>query len=470
MSFETGNMNGVASERFHPNANEVYRLPSIDYLTPGRILKFVEKHTKEQVPRLKTLKEYYSNKTAIKYRGPRVDEERADNRISHNFARYISIVNQGYFLGKPITYNHNNEKLLKELNDFNDRNKEQAHNSNMALNLSIYGRAYELVYMDKNSQECLAKANPEQTFLIYDTTVEGDVIAGIRYFSIQIDDIVEQFIEVYDSTKCTLYKRNNNELLKQKENEHYFDGVPLIEYWNNDDRTGDFEDVMDQIDAYDSSQSDTLNGMDDFADSYLVLTGQPQTNQEDVKDMKKSRVIILDDPMSDGVKPNAFYLTKTYDVQGEEAFKNRTVNDIHKLSFTPDLTDEKFSGNVSGEAMKYKVFVLEQLRATKERLFKEALIIRLRLIAKMWSIKNKDNDIDNIEMVFTPNLPANVKEMIQNAKDSEGIVSEETQLAMHPMVEDVQAELERKRKEKEEKTKQFQLQPLFLKDGEGNEQ
>ncbi|RAS74431.1 phage portal protein [Priestia endophytica] len=204
MSFETGGAVRMRGRRFHENANEIYRLPSFDYLSEDALKKFIEKHETEQVPRLKKLKDYFLNHTDIKYRNDRADEERADYRMSHNFARYISILIQGYILGKPITYNHENGNLLTALNEFNDRNKEQSHNSNLELNLSIYGRAFELVYMNQQSEECVATVDPIQAFLIYDTTVEGNVIAGVRYFNVQVGEDVERFIEVYNDQKVKM--------------------------------------------------------------------------------------------------------------------------------------------------------------------------------------------------------------------------------------------------------------------------
>ncbi|MDK6503777.1 phage portal protein, partial [Lactobacillus crispatus] len=43
------------------------------------------------------------------------------------------------------------------------------------------------------------------------------------------------------------------------EEEHYFKGVPVTEFNNNEDRTGAFESVLDNIDAYDLSQSELAN-------------------------------------------------------------------------------------------------------------------------------------------------------------------------------------------------------------------
>jgi SPP1 family phage portal protein len=452
----------MPGQRFSSKANNIFRVSTVEDITKEVLISFVERYQAEQLPRLKELMDYYMNNTNINDREPR-DSTRADNRLSHNFARYITTLIQGYILGKPITYNHENEPMLQQINDFNDFNDEQSHNALLELNLSIYGRAFEFVYLDAESNERIAVLDPRETFVIYDTTVEKKPVAGVRVYSIELtEDKVKTFVELYTEKDVIRYETEKEvtDIEQVEEKAHYFDGVPVIEYWNNNQRVGDFENVMDQIDAYDKSQSDTANEQEDFADAYLVLQGQPNTDSDDVNAMKEARVIVLDEATTEGSKPSAYYLVKQYDVAGVEAYKDRLVSDIHKLSFTPDLSDSEFAGNISGEAMKYKLFLLDQLRATKERLFKKGIMQRLRLLAKVWSIKNKENGIEAIEIQFTPNLPANTKELVEVAKQLEGIVSKQTQLGMLPMVEDIDAEQQRLNEEKEEAIQEFQQQPF----------
>ncbi len=117
--------------------NEIFRVISEEDLTDEVLLKFISSFQSAQLPRLKELLSYYLNDTNIKKR-PTRDETRADNKLSHNFARYISTLIQGYILGKPLTYNHENETLLQQINEFNDINNEQSHNSLMELNLFVH--------------------------------------------------------------------------------------------------------------------------------------------------------------------------------------------------------------------------------------------------------------------------------------------------------------------------------------------
>ena len=56
---------------------------------------------------------------------------------------------------------------------------------------------------------------------------------------------------------------------------------------------------------------------------------------------------------------------------------------------TPDMTDENFGGNQSGEAMKYKLFGPEQRTAIKEGLFRKGLRRRYKLIGQIMSINRE---------------------------------------------------------------------------------
>ena len=75
----------------------------------------------------------------------------------------------------------------------------------------------------------------------------------------------------------------------------------------------------------------------------------------------------MDDKVTEG-NVDAQYIYKQYDVSGVEAYKTRIAKDIHTLTNTPDMTDENFGGQQSGEAMKYKLFGLEQRTAIKRRI------------------------------------------------------------------------------------------------------
>lgn len=267
--------------------------------------------------------------------------------------------------------------------------------------------------------------------------------------------------------------------------EHMFNGVPINEYKNNEERLGDFESVLDGIDAYDLSQSELANFQQDMNDAYLVIKGNPATgtaepeymtdengevkldqydnpipndnSSSDVMNkMLKARLLVLDnnsDP--DGVNPDAYYLTKSYDTTGAEAYKKRLVDDILRFTFTPDTNDQNFAGTQSGESMKYKLMGNDNLRKTKERLLTRGIMRRLRLLGNVWSIKNSVatigkqeglyDRINDVQVQFTPNIPQNDEERISQLKELYGIISDETLFNLLETFTGIDAETEMQR-------------------------
>ena len=61
-----------------------------------------------------------------------------------------------------------------------------------------------------------------------------------------------------------------------------------------------------------------------------------------------------------------------------------------------------------------------------------------------------DFDLDNLEVIFNRDLPMVESEVIQNIRNSIGILSDETLVAQHPWVDDVELELKRKAKQQQE--------------------
>lgn len=474
-----GEVKFLSGTRFHPKANKVFRMTrqqfdSLDFESEEfmKVLRrYILDHKNEQVPRLQELKRYYLSDNNIKYRKRNNDPNRADNRIASDFAKYIAVFMQGYLLGNPIKYRNEDDDLLAMIEAFNIRNNEPYHNGLLETDLSTFGRAYELITMDQDANEKLTKLDVEQTFVIYDDTTDMNSLFGVRYYPIEFSARqTKTYIEVYTENRVYRYVSDHKGLIisnfkyqvpSNPDDDIYFlKGVPINEYSNNEERTGDFESQLDNIDAYDLSQSELANFQQDMNDAYLVIVGNPLTGTGDPDDpedanspqnvvaaMLQARILALDNnPDEGGASPNAFYLTKEYDTTGSEEYKKRLVNDILRFTFTPDVTDQNFSGIQSGVAMAHKLMGLDNLRKTKERLLDKGIMRRLRLVANVWEIKNDTYvGINNTNLIFTPNVPQNDKEYIEMIKSIYGLVSDETFVMLLEPVTGIDAAEELKR-------------------------
>src|SRR5699024_2803439 len=120
-------------------------------------------------------------------------------------------------------------------------------------------------------------------------------------------------------------------------------------------------------------------------------------------------------PICKSGQADADYIYKQYDVQGTEAYKDRLFNNILLFTSIPNLLDDKKSTTPqSGEALKMKLFALEQIRATKERTFKKSLRDRYRLISNISAIAAEGEfDVNDLSITFTENLPRAIDKEIE---------------------------------------------------------
>lgn len=496
-------MKFLKGRRFDESANRQFMMTIEDFETIefesqkwiARLKNFVGTHRAEQLDRLKELKRYYLADNNIKYRDEKSDKYSADNRIASDWAKYITIFEQGYMLGNPVEYKNENAEIQALIDNFSKQNNEQDHNVAIKTDLAIYGRAYELLNTFKDVDESvwvkLYRMNPEQTFVIYDDSYEQRSLMAVNYYSISYGNGHKRdFVKVYTDDSIYEYVDDNQEAdtlrLKEK-SEHFFNGVPVNEFSNNTDRTGAFEAVLDSIDAYDLSQSELANFQQDSNEALLVISGNPFTGVDDKdfledgrinpngrlavsQSFKKAKILVLDDnPIPGGSSPSAHYLIKSYDTAGAEAYKERLVNDILRFTFTPDTTDSNFAGTQSGEAMKYKMMAADNYRGKQELLFEKGLMRRLRLAVNIWKIKGNDsgnyNLINQTDIVFTPNLPQNNNEMVAIVKNLYGVVSEQTIVEILERVTGVNAETELKRL-KEDTEKALEMLPRITQENE----
>ena len=433
--------------RFKEGCNEQFVVESLEDITDDVLMEFVTRHQQLQRPRLEELKRYYLNQNRTILERENRKEGLANNRLCHAYARYVSSFMQGYLVGNEIKVTHPDERVnaaIQELNIDSGINRVNAENT---LDNSIYGRAFDLVYRGKDDKCRVVLLDAMSTFVIYDDTVDQNYLMGVRYRTNMRDKMV---IECYTATHVIKKIQTDLAVLEEISREqHAFGMVPITEHKNNRFRTGDYEHVLDQIDAYDAAESDTANYMTDFNEAYLAIMGNMDLSPEKVNLMKDSRIIHLIPSTSNlgdaKGTVDVKYVYKQYDVAGSEAYKNRLQNDIHKFTNTPDMNDEKFAGNNSGVSMQYKLFGLEQLRSTKQTLFTDSAIRRYKMIFNLGKTTKEFGDVDltKLEFIFTPNIPKSFYEEVKAFTDLGGQLSQETILTLTALVKDAKEEMKK---------------------------
>jgi SPP1 family phage portal protein len=440
-------------------------------LDPVFLTKLIRRFQSEQVPRFKRCEDYYRVQTRILQRT--MTDGKPNNKLAHGFCRYITNMATSYFAGKPIRYLFKDdesgdltaEEYKDAILDVFRNNYIDSINFEVSKEASKKGIGFYLLFSNEFSDLRIKKLDAETLIPVYSPSLDEFLEAAVRIWSeYDIDGkLLMEYADVYDDTYIHHFRRGAGEH-DYKEfrvpEPHYMKDIPVIIVWNNEEQLGDYEPVITLNDAYDNAQSDTANDMDYFTDAYLcitgassmvedALTGDPDDDGDDegrraAVNLRKNRLLFLDE------HGQAEWLTKNVNDAANENYKNRLYKDIFFLSQVPALTDENFSGNLSGIAIKYKMTGLEELAIMKENRMRSAQTKMLRIITDFLNTKmNKAWDPDTVEQKYDRNFVENISDVITDVKNVEGIVSRETQLDMMPnsIVPDTAVELDRQKQE-----------------------
>lgn len=422
-------------------------VPDSDHI-PHEVLKRCFEIYKTELERLSILKRYYDGEHKIKHR--KLTDGLPNNKIIANHAEYITDMATGYVFGEPVVYGGNADYINNVFTEID----EDSHNNDLALDLSIFGSANEIIYMSDDSKPItkLACASPLDGFLVCDTTIEKKPLFGVHVTKIEdLDGQISGYtIDVYTKNIKATYEAETNlqTFILKAEEPHYFADVPFIEYKNNATNKGDFEGVISLIDAYNLLQSDRVNDTEQLVDAFLVIVGQSlgdnlQEKVATTKALRELKVIELDEG------GEARWLTKTLNETEIEVLKNSLKTDIHEFSKVPCLTDENFAANSSGVAMKYKLLGFEQLAKTKERYFKQGLRKRLKLISEVEKLRANSFNSNDIDIIMTRSLPVDEELSARVAAETSDFLSWETRLQRFDAEIDVDEEKAKLESERE---------------------
>nr|DAZ26019.1 MAG TPA: PORTAL PROTEIN [Caudoviricetes sp.] len=416
------------------------------------LAKLIERHT-SHLDRYIRLKKYYLGEHAIKQR-QRTSDGVANNKVVCNHAKYITDMMQSYLVGNPVTYAPSEGYDIEELKNAYLEQDIASLDSELVKDMSIYGRAYELIYADEESRPKSVSINPEQAFVVYSNDCTHVPMFGVYYYkTYSISGYCTGAVcNVYDKDNSYTYESNTdnwNSMVLTAQMPHFFGNVPLIEYRNNREKQGDFEQVISLIDAYNILMSDRVNDKEQFVDAFLLLAGI-EVDGDQARKLKAEKILLA----PDGGK--AEYLSKVLSESDIKVLRDNIKEDIHRFSMVPDLSDDSFGGNLSGVAIKYKLLGFEQVVKNKERYLAKSLKKRFEAYNKFLGIKGQMSEvpIHRVDIAFTRNLPVNNLEVAQMINHLCGTVTQETLLDQLDFVADPKEEANLARKEQQEKQKE----------------
>lgn len=144
------------------------------------LAKLIGKHSLEQ-ERYEKLYNYYIGKHAICERR-RSSDNIANNKIVCNHAKYIVDIAKSYLVGNPVAYSCSDGYDIEAVKNCFAVQDMPSLDAEFEKTMSIFGKAYELVYADEQSQPKSVCLPPSNTFIVYGAGVGEIPLYGIHYY------------------------------------------------------------------------------------------------------------------------------------------------------------------------------------------------------------------------------------------------------------------------------------------------
>ena len=302
----------------YTNEPEITRKNVIDVLEKALAVHF---HNREEMVYLEN---YLRGEQPILNRVKKVNGE-INNKVVVNIANEIITFKTSEFAGEPIQYvsrASDNKEVPGKVADINNMmlsEGKQTKDIELAHKMFTCGVGYRLVIHDRKRKqnEYLDEApfeiyipDPENSFVVRLNDVSKRVVMGVTY--VYLDDPTKN-IEYTVYTDNVTYKIQGlpGEMTITEETRHNFGMITLIEYPCNPLRMGAFEVVLPLLDAINLTQSNRLDGIEQFIQAIMVFEGVDITREQflELKDLGALKL----PPSMDGRQSRVYYLNEQLD-------------------------------------------------------------------------------------------------------------------------------------------------------------
>lgn len=381
-----------------------------------------------------------------------------NTKLVHPFFR--KLVNQkiNYLLSREFSVQSDNRDFAINLSSYFNK-RFNLNLKNIARDAIINGVAWLQVYYNEVGELRFKRIPAEEIIPFWKDSDHTELSAILRQYVVTEYDSEGQKVEVvkieyYNKNGVWYYIKGDNGLVAdiEKEKEGHFtvngaiyanwEKIPFIAFKYNADELSLLKLVKSLIDDYDINTSDTSNVLQDIPNSIKVVKNYDGT---DKGEFSQNLAIYRTAFVSGDGDINS--LETNLDISAIKEHLERLRKDIYEAGSGVD-TQQEALGNSSGVALKFKYVDLDNDIDSFSTELKASLVDLIWFIKIDLLNKGRGDYMDtDYEMVFNTDNIINEQEVIENARNSVGIISNETILVNHPWVTDAQAELERLEKE-----------------------
>lgn len=400
-----------------------------------------------------------------------------NNKIVDN--QYAKIVAQkvNYIVGKPITFDTENEKYQEELTKLFNRRFHSMIN-NVCEDVLNCGIGYIYPYFDDKGQLKLKRFDPYEILPFWKDAEHTELDCFARVFKAFVyegkqEHLIER-VELYFVDRIErYYLTDTGSLIPEPDNfvsdyiiledetgaQHGYNWgrVPLIPFKYNNKETPLIAKVKSIQDALNAMLSDFANNMqEDSRNTILVIKNYDGANLAELRHNLATYGAVKVKTI-DGADGGVETLQISVNADNYKAIVDVLKKSLIENAMAYDAKDARLSGNPNQMNIQ-SMFMDIDLDANGMETEFQASFESLLWFANVYFVNAKKGDFfsEKVEVIFNRDMLMNESEIIQNCKNSIGILSNETIVAQHPWVNDIGKELEKKKEEQLEGFDEYQ--------------
>ena len=386
-----------------------------------------------------------------------------NNRIVDNQYKKMVIQKSNYLLGRPFIIQGENNDYVKILKRFLNKKFMRTLKAVGEDSLNC-GIGWLFPYYDDNGEFTFKRFRPWEIIPLWKDAEHTILEAFIRIYEviayIENEEKVIEKVEVYDESGVSYFELTNSGTLKPDGDEHvpYFSiedqgfnwtKIPLIAFKYNSKEIPLIRMVKSLQDGLNLIESNFQNQMEeDTRNTILVLVNYDGENLGEFRrnlatyGAVKVRTV-------DGAGGDVRTLQVEVNSENYKAIIELFKKAIIENAMGYDAKDDRMSGNPNQMNIQsmYSDIDLDAngMETEYQASFEELLWF---INCHLFNVGMGDYEREDVEIIFNRDMMINEGEVIDNISKSVGIISDETLVAQHPWVNNIDDELERIQKQK----------------------
>lgn len=239
---------------------------------------------------IKYLWDYYKGDQPVLYRTKILNEDIL-NKVVENHAYEIVQFKVGQTYGEPIQFISRKDdeainKAVDMLNDFMADANKQEKDIKAGEWQSATGTSFKAIQPKDNSDIPfrIVAPTPMNTFVIYNENTEEPILA--------VQEIKDEdgnwYKKAFSDTMS--FRIVDSKVVESKL--HTYGEIPIVEFPNNHERISDIELVIGMLDAINNMQSNRMDGIEQFVQSWIKFVNC-EVDEEQFKKMKMNRALVV---------------------------------------------------------------------------------------------------------------------------------------------------------------------------------